>query len=62
MSSLYADLTKLLEHAGCTKTREGKHEIWHSPKTGRSFPVPRSVKSKHTANEVLKQAGLPKAF
>jgi len=28
----------------------------------RHFPVPTGIKSRHTANEVLKQAGLPKAF
>ncbi|HAN64756.1 MAG TPA: type II toxin-antitoxin system HicA family toxin, partial [Rhizobiales bacterium] len=28
----------------------------------RYVTVPRSTKSRHTANEVLKQAGLPKAF
>jgi len=38
-----------------------KHEKWLSPINGRTFPVPRS-KSRHTANEVLKQAGLPKQF
>jgi predicted RNA binding protein YcfA (HicA-like mRNA interferase family) len=40
---------------------KGSHEKWRSPITGRNFIVPRS-KSRHTANEVLKQAGLPKAF
>jgi hypothetical protein len=34
---------------------------WISPINGRTFPVPRS-NSPHTANEVLKQAGLPKQF
>ena len=36
--------------------------MWFSPITGRSVTVPRSTKSRHTANDVLKQAGLPKAF
>ena len=40
---------------------KGSHEKWRSPVNGRVFIVPRS-KSRHTANEVLKQAGLPKAF
>lgn len=59
----YAELTELLEAAGCyfVRTGKGSHEVWHSPLSGRNFTVPRS-KSRHTANEVLKQAGLPKAF
>jgi hypothetical protein len=40
----------------------GDHEIWCSPKTHRNFPVDSKIKSRHTANGVLKQAGLEKAF
>jgi predicted RNA binding protein YcfA (HicA-like mRNA interferase family) len=59
----YADLAALLKAAGWSKTTGGKgsHEKWLSPDTTRVVTVPRS-KSRHTANEVLKQAGLPKAF
>jgi len=59
----YADLVKLLLAAGCERLPGGKgsHEKWSSPVNNRIFSVPRS-KSRHTANEVLKQAGLPKAF
>jgi hypothetical protein len=59
----YPDLVRLLTAAGCEKLPGGKgsHEKWRSPINGRVFIVPRS-KSRHTANEVLKQAGLPKAF
>jgi len=32
------------------------------PITKRRFPVPANIVSRHTANEVLKQAGLPKSF
>jgi hypothetical protein len=53
------------------------HEIWHSPITKRNFPVPVGIQvsiltlcscksprcvSRHTANAVLRQAGLPKAL
>jgi predicted RNA binding protein YcfA (HicA-like mRNA interferase family) len=63
-SGLYAELSKRLCGAGCQPTRQGKgsHEIWLNPKSGVSFTVPHSIKSRHTANEILKQAGLPKAF
>jgi hypothetical protein len=58
------ELKRLLAAAGCTFRRPGKgdHEIWFSPITGRSFPVDSCILSRHTANGVLKQAGLPKAF
>ena len=59
----YAELVELLKTAGCERRPGGKgsHEKWYSPINGRAFIVPRT-KSRHTANEVLKQAGLPKAF
>jgi len=50
--------------AGRQVIRRGKgdHEIWKSPLTVRPFTVGRGIASRHTANAVLKQAGLPKAF
>ncbi|HKI14289.1 MAG TPA: type II toxin-antitoxin system HicA family toxin, partial [Roseiarcus sp.] len=30
--------------------------------TGRNFAVPVGIPSRHTANAILRQAGLPKAF
>jgi hypothetical protein len=58
------ELKKRLKKAGCRFERQGKgdHEIWYSPHTDRRFPVDSAIKSRHTANAVLKQAGLPKAF
>jgi predicted RNA binding protein YcfA (HicA-like mRNA interferase family) len=57
-------LRDLLRKAGCMLVRQGKgsHEIWHSPMTGRNFAVPVGIPSCHTANAILRQAGLPKAF
>ena len=57
-------LRKALKDADCRFERQGKgdHEIWYSPITGIRFVVDNSIKSRHTANAVLKQAGLPKAF
>jgi hypothetical protein len=54
----------MLREHGCRFERPGKrdHEIWFSPSSGRRFPVDAHIKSRHTANAVLKQAGLPKAF
>ena len=62
--SLTPDLKKLLLAAGCRFVRTGKgdHEIWFSPHTGVHFPVDQKIKARHTANAVLKQAGLAKHF
>ncbi|KEQ06227.1 type II toxin-antitoxin system HicA family toxin [Pseudorhizobium pelagicum] len=64
MGGYLRELKDLLLAAGCTFVRPGKgdHEIWYSPLTKRHFIVDHGVKSRHTANETLKQAGLPKAF
>lgn len=62
--SFTPELKNILTDAGCYFERQGKgdHEIWYSPITDRRFVVDGSIKSRHTANAVLKQAGLPKAF
>ncbi len=64
MSDFAPPLKRILKDAGCRKEREGKgdHEIWYSPITNRRFPVDHKIKSRHTANGVLKQAGLEKVF
>ncbi|NHT75058.1 type II toxin-antitoxin system HicA family toxin [Rhizobiaceae bacterium CRRU44] len=64
MGGYLRDLKAMLAAAGCHFHRAGKgdHEIWFSPITKRYFTVDHGVKSRHTANETLKQAGLPKAF
>jgi hypothetical protein len=36
--------------------------FWRSPITGRNFPAPVGVASRHTANAILRQASPPKAF
>ena len=55
---------RLLAEQGFHSERHGKgdHDIWHSPHTGVRFPVNSKIKSRHTANAVLKQAGLAKHF
>ncbi|MBD2168303.1 type II toxin-antitoxin system HicA family toxin [Calothrix membranacea FACHB-236] len=63
-ASFTPELKKILLEAGCYFERQGKgdHEIWYSPITDRRFVVDGTIKSRHTANGVLKQAGLSKAF
>lgn len=60
----YKEVTTILKANGCTFERQasGSHEIWHSPINNLRFTVSFTVKSRHTANEILKQAGLSKAF
>ena len=62
MAELHSDVVALLRQAECRLVRQGKHEIWYSPLTERHFPVPRTIKSRHTANAIMRQAGLAKAF
>ena len=64
MADFYRDIVIILRENGCTRVRSGKgsHETWYSPINGENFTVPRSTKSRHTANDVLKQAGLEKKF
>jgi hypothetical protein len=56
------ELLELLFAAGCKYVRAGRHPIYYSPISDKNFPVPTGIKSRHTANLVLKQAGLPKKF
>lgn len=62
--SFTPELIRRLREAGCKFERPGKgdHDIWFSPITGVRFPVDQKIKSRHTANAVLRQAGLPKGF
>ena len=49
---------------GCTFVRHGKgdHDIWYSPITGRHITVDGKIKSRHTANAIMKQSGLARRF
>jgi HicA toxin of bacterial toxin-antitoxin, len=53
-----------LTAAGCHFVRRGKgdHDIWFSPITKRSFTVDHHIESRHTANGILKEAGIGKKF
>lgn len=64
MADFAPELKRILREADCTFVRHGKgdHDIWRSPKANRNFTVDHKIKSRHTANEVLKQAGLEKHF
>lgn len=58
------ELKQILRRSGCHFIRVGKldHAIWFSPVNGIPFVVDNTIKSRNTANAVLKQAGLGKGF
>jgi hypothetical protein len=54
------ELKSILKQHDCYLKRQGRgdHEIWFSPINNRLFTVDGKIKSRHTANAILKQAGL----
>jgi predicted RNA binding protein YcfA (HicA-like mRNA interferase family) len=64
MADFYRELVSVLRSNGWQMLRSGKgnHEIWFNPVSKRAVTIPRNTKSRHTANDVLKQAGLDKKF
>jgi len=64
VASYTAAVKEALRANGCVFSRQGKgdHEIWYSPHTKRYFPVDGKILSRHTANGVMKQAGLSHKF
>ena len=64
MVSYTPKLKEVVRAHGCYCERPGRgdHEIWYSPITRWYFPVDHKILSRHTANGVLKQAGIPKQF
>ena len=64
MADYYRDVIAYLRAAGFEFKRQGRgyHEIWWNPRLKISVTVDRKLQSRNTANGILKQAGLPKAF
>lgn len=54
----------LLAKNGCSFIRHGKgdHDIWYSPITCRHVTIDTKIKSRHTANAILKQSGIDYKF
>ena len=55
---------KKLKEEGCYFVRRGKgdHDIWYSPITESNVTVDGKIKSRHTANAIMKQAGISYKF
>ncbi len=54
----------ILSAHGCYFVRHGKgdHDIWYSPISKRYFTVDGKIKSRHTANAIMKQSGINHRF
>jgi len=64
MADFEKAVRKILRENGCYFVRRGKgdHDIWYSPITNQNFPVDGKIKSRHVANAVMKQSGVPNRF
>ncbi len=54
----------ILKANGCYFIRRGKgdHDIWHSPISNKNITVDGKIKSRHTANAIMKQSGIKHHF
>jgi predicted RNA binding protein YcfA (HicA-like mRNA interferase family) len=64
VDGFYKDVCKELAAAGYTHVgnAKGSHEKWRHAAIGKIVIVPRNLKSRHTANGILKDAGLTKRY
>jgi len=64
MADFGRDVRKILSEHGCVFVRRGKgdHDIWYSPLTNKNFPVDNKIKSRHTANAIMRQSGISYRF
>jgi hypothetical protein len=55
---------KILSDGGCRFVKHGKgdHDTWYSPITKLPITVDNEIKSRHTANGILKRAGINYKF
>lgn len=62
MAEYEKKVREILAKNGCVFRRRGKgdHDIWYSPITNRNITVDTKIKSRHTANQILKQSGIPR--
>ncbi len=54
----------IMSDNGCSFVRRGKgdHDIRYSPITNRHVTVDTKIKSRHTANAIMKQSGIDHKF
>ena len=64
MAEFEKKVREILKDNNCWFVRRGKgnHDIWYSSITNKHFPVDSKIKSRHTANGIMKQAGIDYHF
>ncbi len=60
MAEYEKKVREILKNNGCRFERHGKgdHDIWYNPANGRSVCVDGKIKSRHTANAIMKEIGI----
>ena len=60
MAEFEKAVREILKANHCYFVRHGKgdHDIWFSPISNRTFTVDSKIKSRHMANEIMKQSGI----
>lgn len=64
MAEYEKKVRKILTQYNCVFVRRGKgdHDIWFSPLSNRHVTVDTKIKSRHTANAIMKQSGIDYKF
>ena len=64
MAEFEKEVRRILKENGCNFVRHGKgdHDIWYSPVTNRNVVVAVKIKSRDTANAIMKQSGIKHHF
>ena len=64
MADYEKKVRELIRENECKFLRHGKgdHDVWYSPITKRNFTVDGKIKSRHTANGIMKQSGIDYKF
>lgn len=64
MAEYEKKVREILTQDQCVFVRRGKgdHDIWYSPISQRHVTVDTRIKSRHTANAILKQSGIDYRF
>ena len=64
MTEYEKKVREILNENGCTFVRHGRgdHDIWFSPISNRNFTVDGKIKSRYTANAIMKQSGIDYKF
>ena len=64
MAEFEKKVREILKENGCVFVRHGKgdHDIWYSPITDTNVTVDGKIKSRFTANAIMKQSGIDHRF